>query len=169
MNDLDDQARAAGERVRRDAERIAATIEPLAPTTEAGYGRSSRWLLAAAAIVVTAGVGGLVVAGNRNSGVDTVSPPTDSYWSNTIYRPPRTSTAHVPPSSGWRPRNCSKRFDHSGFFTMKKSLSPPRRTGRVLPWPGWSPARVSRDGETTPPARLLNGYHRQPVPSYHNG
>ncbi len=103
MSDFDDEARAAGERVRRDAERIAGTIEPFAPASESGPGRSSHWLLAAAAVVVVvAGIGGLLVAANRDAGVDTVSPPPDSRpATTTISEPPTTTpdptTAAAPP------------------------------------------------------------------------
>jgi len=93
MSEFDDQARAAGERVRHEAERIASSIEPLGRSTRPEHRSSSRWLLAAAALmVVVAGVGGLLVAGNRNSDVDTVSPPTDPLpVSSTIAELPTTT------------------------------------------------------------------------------
>jgi len=97
MSDFDDHARAAGERVRRDAERITAAIEPFESPTESGPGRSSRRLLAAAAVVVVvAGIGGLLVAGNRDSGVDTVSPPPDSRPATTMIAEPPTTTEPTP-------------------------------------------------------------------------
>jgi len=103
---LDDRARAAGERVRRDAERIAGTIERFAPPSESGPGRSSHRLLAAAAaaaaaavvvVVVVAGIGGLLVAANRDAGNDTVSPPPDS-------RPATTMIAESPTTEPTPPR-----------------------------------------------------------------
>lgn len=97
MSDFDDQARAAGERVRRDAERIAGTIEPFASPSDSGPGRSSHWLLAAAAVVVVvAGIGGLLLAANRDAGVDTVSPPPDSRPATTMIAEPPTTTEPTP-------------------------------------------------------------------------
>jgi len=97
MSDFDDHARAAGERVRREAERITAAIEPFESPTESGPGRSSRRLLAAAAVVVVvAGIGGLLVAGNRDSGVDTVSPPPDSRTASTTIPEPSATTEPDP-------------------------------------------------------------------------
>ncbi len=89
MSDFDDQARDAGERVRRDAERLAATIEPFGPASASGHGRTSRWMITATAIlVVLAGVGGLLTVANRDSGADDVSPPSDS-------RPATTTTGEL--------------------------------------------------------------------------
>jgi len=97
MSDFDDQARAAGERVRREAERITAAMEPFESPTESGPGRSSRRLLAAAAVVVVvAGIGGLLVAANRDAGVDTVSPPPDSHPATTTISEPPTTTEPAP-------------------------------------------------------------------------
>lgn len=92
MNDFDERARAAGERIRREATAIAgdAASNPLGPRQQPQ--RSTRWLLAGAAgLLVLGGVVGLLVAGDRNSA------PTDGPVPGTDDRdataPPSTQTS----------------------------------------------------------------------------
>lgn len=67
MSDFDERARAAGERIRREAAAIAATVDPREFTGGRSGGHQRGLLVAAAAAAaVIAGVVGLLFAGGRN-------------------------------------------------------------------------------------------------------
>ena len=93
MSDFDDQARGAADRIRRDADAMAAAHDPLAQIGRPGgtAGHRHRWLLVAASVAVVAvGVVGLVAVGGDDSServdepaVATVVPVTTTVTSTT--------------------------------------------------------------------------------------
>jgi hypothetical protein len=95
MSDFDDRARAAGERMRRDAAQLAAGIDPTQRVAErSGGGRHGRMLVAAAAaVIVLGGVAGLLVAGGRESADDTDLVATTESAPTTTEQPEPSTTS----------------------------------------------------------------------------
>ncbi len=90
MSDFDDRARASGERIRHEADHIAASAEPLGRLQQSGGGRARGRVLmvAAAALVVLGGVAGLFLTSDRSTTDVRTSTPPDS--------PPTSSATSTP-------------------------------------------------------------------------